>query len=131
MKEKNEINWNLLSKKAWEVRENASILGKTKVGAALLTIDGNIYVGCNVEQVYRNHDVHAEVNAISNMISNSEKRFVAILIVAERDKFTPCGSCLDWIFQFGGSDTLVAFQPSLTSEITIYSAKELMPHYPK
>lgn len=128
---KKEINWNLLAKKAWEVRENASILGKTKVGAALLSHDDNIYVGCNVEQVYRNHDVHAEVNAISNMITNGEKKFVAILIVAERDKFTPCGSCLDWIFQFGGDDTLVAFQPSKFSEITIYKAKELMPHYPK
>jgi len=26
-----------------------------------------------------------------------------------RDHFTPCGSCLDWIFQFGGADTIVAF----------------------
>lgn len=125
-----EINWNNLSTLAWECRENASILGKTKVGAALLSDNGEIYSGCNVEQLYRNHDVHAEVNAISNMISKGAKHFVAILVVAERDKFTPCGSCLDWIFQFGGKETLVGFQSSKTSEINIYSAKELMPHYP-
>ena len=128
---KKETDWTLLSKKAWAVRDNASILGKTKVGAALLSDSGDIYSGCNVEQLFRNHDVHAEVNAISNMISNGGKHFIAILVVAERDKFTPCGSCLDWIFQFGGPDTLVAFQASKSSEIVIYTAKELMPHYPK
>ena len=131
---KNNINWDLLATKAWEVRQNASIIGKTMVGAALLTETGKIYVGCNVEQRYRNHDVHAEVNAITNMITCGEKKFVAILIVAERDKFTPCGSCLDWIFQFGGEETLVAFQSSPTSVIergkNLFSAKELMPHYP-
>lgn len=134
MIKQNVIDWNLLSKKAWEVRNNASILGKTMVGAALLTDTGKIYVGCNVEQRYRNHDVHAEVNAICNMISNGDKCFVAILIAAERQKFTPCGSCLDWIFQFGGKNTLVAFQSdpasSIKQGVNLFSAYELMPHYP-
>src|ERR1700733_12453766 len=101
------INWDSLSSSAWEVRNNAYILGKTKVGAAVLSEGGKIYVGCNVEQTFRNYDVHAEVNAISNMITNGERKLTAILVVAERNKFTPCGSCLDWIFQFGGENTLV------------------------
>jgi cytidine deaminase len=125
------IDWKILSYSAWTVRENAFILGKTKVGAAVLSENNKIYVGCNVEQRYRNHDVHAEVNAISNMISNGDKRMIAILIAAERDKFTPCGSCLDWIFQFGGENTLVAYQTSKDSKLVIYTAKELMPHYPQ
>ena len=124
-------DWDLLSQKAWEVRKNASIKGSTKVGAALLTDSFNIYVGCNVEQTFRNHDVHAEVNAITNMITNGEKKIIAMLIVAERDQFTPCGSCLDWIFQFGGADTIVGFQPLPNSSIKKYLAKDLMPHYPK
>ncbi len=123
-------DWLLLSQKAWEVRENASILGKTKVGAALLTDTNKIFVGCNVEQTFRNHDVHAEVNAISNMIASGEKRLIAILIVAERNRFTPCGSCMDWIFQFGGPEAQVAFQTSKDSEIIKYKARSLMPHYP-
>jgi cytidine deaminase len=126
----NTIDWDSLVKAAWDVREHASILGKTKVGAALITEKNNIYVGCNVEQRYRNHDVHAEVNAITNMITNGEYKLVVIFIAAERDKFTPCGSCLDWIFQFGGEESIVAYQTSRTSEIIKYKAKELMPHYP-
>lgn len=126
------IDWDKLSDMAWEARNNASILGNTKVGAALLTKNGNVFYGCNVEQTFRNHDVHAEVNAITNMITYGEKQFVAILIVAERERFTPCGSCLDWIFQFGGADAIVAFQPSPNSRIELkYRAIELMPHYPK
>jgi cytidine deaminase len=115
---------------AWKVRKNSSIVGNTKVGAALLTESGKIYTGCNVEQIYRNHDVHAEVNAITNMISNGEKNFKAIVIVAERNNFTPCGSCLDWIFQFGGEKCIVAFQQDKSSKLIIYKAKELMPFYP-
>lgn len=120
-----------LIKQAWKVRENAFILGKTKVGAALISENGNIYCGCNVEQTFRNHDVHAEVNAITNMIANGEKKFTEILIVAERERFTPCGCCLDWIFQFGGENAIVSFQSSPSSNIVSYRAIELMPHYPK
>lgn len=115
---------------AWKARENAFVLGKTRVGCALYSMKGNIFTGCNVEQRYRNHDVHAEVNAITNMISQGEHRFSAIVIVAERDNFTPCGSCLDWIFQFGGEDTLVAFQKEKDTTPVVYKASDLMPFYP-
>lgn len=123
--------WESLSKSAWMVRDNAHIFGNTKVGAALITEKQNIYSGCNIEHIFRSHDVHAEVNAISNMVSNGDKKFTSILIVAERIKFTPCGSCMDWIFQHGGSDCEVGFQSKQGGEIIIYTASELMPHYPK
>ncbi len=115
---------------AWEVRKNAFILGNTKVGCALITLEGKIYTGCNVEQQFRNHDVHAEVNAITNMISSGEYQFTAIVIVAARDNFTPCGSCMDWIFQFGGKEALVAFQKDPKTAPVILKASALMPHYP-
>lgn len=125
-----EIDWAKLSNLSWKVRDNASIIGKTRVGASIVTPDGNYYTGCNVEHRFRNHDVHAEVNAITNMISSGEKKLDVILIVAERENFTPCGSCLDWIFQFGGSDCLVGVQSSINGGIKIFQAKELMPYYP-
>jgi cytidine deaminase len=125
------IDWKKLELAAWEARENASILGNTKVGAALLTENGKIYSGCNIEQLYRNKDIHAEVCAISKMISSGDKNFIAILVVAEREKFTPCGTCMDWIFQFGGINTKVAYQNIKNGETFIFSANELMPHYPR
>lgn len=127
---RSEINWAALSTAAWVVRKNSHLYGKTKVGAALLSEKGKIYVGCNVEHIFRSHDIHAEVNAIGNMISGGDQKLLAILIVAQRNRFTPCGSCLDWIFQFGTSECFVGFQKSPKNSIKIYTAGELMPHYP-
>lgn len=125
-----DFEWRSLSVKAWNVRENASIFGKTKVGAALLSMGNEIYCGCNLEHRFRSHDIHAEVNAISSMVAGGELVFKAILIAAERDRFTPCGSCMDWIMQHGGPSCIVAFQSSRTGKIERFSASELMPHYP-
>src|SRR5690242_15496079 len=85
---------------AWQVRENAHILGPTKVGCAVLATDGRTFLGCNVEHRFRSHDVHAEVNAITSMISGGASGIRAIAIAAERERFTPCGACMDWIMQF-------------------------------
>ena len=99
------------------------------MGAAVLS-DGKIFVGCNIEHKFRCHDIHAEVNAISNMIACGNKRLQAIIVVAEREKFTPCGACMDWIFEFGGGTCLVGHQSTRDGKINVYEAKELMPHYP-
>lgn len=120
-----------LARRAWAVRENASVIGNTKVGCALLSSAGNCFVGCNVEHQFRCHDVHAEINAITTMIANGERRFTLIIIVAERDRFTPCGGCMDWIMQFGGGECKVVFQGSRDGDFEIHSAKELMPLYPE
>lgn len=118
-----------LAEAAWCVRERAFVFGKTKVGCALLADDGRIYVGCNVEHKFRCHDVHAEVNAISSMVAGGGCQIIAIVIAAERDHFTPCGGCMDWIIQFG-SNSVVAFQGRPGSEMVQHSAHELMPFYP-
>jgi len=125
-----QLIWNQLSKAAWECRDNAYILGNTKVGAALYSKSSVIYTGCNVEHMYRCHDIHAEVNAISTMIAHGEQNFLAILIVAERHKFTPCGGCMDWIMQHGGKDCLVGYQNQQNGPIVRFTAGQLMPEYP-
>jgi cytidine deaminase len=127
----NEKDWIHLSEKAWEIREHAYLFGETKVGASILSENENIYCGCNIEHRYRSHDIHAEVNAISNMISAGDTHIKKILIVAERDFFTPCGACMDWIMQFSDEHTLVGFQNERNGEIQIYRTEELMPHYPR
>ncbi len=127
----NNEEWALLSMKAWEAREKAYILGNTKVGASLLSETRNIYTGCNIEHIYRSHDIHAEVNVISSMIASGDRNILKILIVAERDFFTPCGGCMDWIMQFAIEETLVGFQNRKGGEIRIFNTHELMPFYPK
>jgi cytidine deaminase len=128
---KAKVNWDQLSIKAWETRNNAFIFGNTKVGVALLDSNNNIFTGCNIEQIYRSHDIHAEVSAISKMVSTGSTKIIALLVVAERKFFTPCGSCMDWIIQFGGKDVIIGFQNNPNDKITKFTSKELMPFYPK
>ncbi len=126
-----DFQWVLLGEAAWRVREQARILGKTKVGAAVLAGDSRIHVGCNVEHRFRAHDVHAEVNALSTLVAAGDGYpAIAIVIAAERERFTPCGCCMDWIFELGGPGCLVAFQGQPDGPMEVLRADELMPHYP-
>ncbi len=120
-----------LSATAWAARSNAHIHGKTRVGSAVLASSGQIYAGCNLEHRFRCHDIHAEVNALSSMIASGDERVLAILVVAEREYFMPCGGCLDWIMELSQGDVIVAFQPSPGADVRSYTATELMPHYPR
>jgi len=115
---------------AWNCHEKARVLGKTKVGAAVMSSDGKIFSGCNIEHKFRAHDIHAEVSAISSLVSSGYDKLVAILVVAHREHFTPCGGCMDWVFEMGGPDCLVGFQNKKGGNIKKYQARDLMPHYP-
>lgn len=116
---------------AWAVREHAYVIGPTRVGCVVLAVNGESFAGCNVEHRFRSHDVHAEVNAISNMISQIGKSEIrALAVVAEREHFTPCGSCMDWILQFASEDCLVFAQSKVDGPVKTYKARELMPFYP-
>jgi cytidine deaminase len=119
-----------LATSAWKARSRGRVLGATQVGCAALDERGEVSVGCNVEHRFRSHDIHAEVNAIATLVTSGGDQLVAVFIVAERDNFTPCGSCLDWIFELGGGDCEVFVQRQLGGQISRYKAKELMPHYP-
>lgn len=119
-----------MSEAAWLVRDRARVYGPTRVGCAALANDGQIYIGCNIEHRFRSHDIHAEVNAISSLVANGGAKLHAILIAAEREQFTPCGSCLDWIFEIGGGDCLVLSEKIPGTASHSYSARDLMPWYP-
>jgi len=121
-----------LLRKAWDVRERAHVIGPTKVGCAILSDGGRIHSGCNVEHRYRSHDVHAEVNAITSMVAGGDRNIVALAIAAERERFTPCGACLDWIFQFANPEAaIVLCQSQRGGPITRYYLRDLMPYYPR
>lgn len=127
---KETIPWETMSIEAWKTRNNSFTFGNTKVGAAVYSLKNNIYVGCNAEHIFRCHDIHAEVNAIGNMISAGEKKIKAILIVADREMFTPCGSCMDWIIQHSEEDCLIGIE-NKSKSLRIFRIDDLMPYYPK
>jgi len=120
-----------LRKAAWEVRERARILGNTAVGCSILDESDRIFVGCNVEHRFRSHDIHAEVAALSSMVAGGRGHPKVVFIAARRERFTPCGACLDWIFELGGEECVIFVQSDPEARPTRYLARELMPHYPR
>ena len=126
-----EIDLTRLATLAWEVRDRAYVIGPTKVGCAILGTDNTFYTGCNVEHRFRSHDVHAEVNAITSMVSSGCRSFTVMFIAAERDRFTPCGACMDWIMQFAAEDSIeILAQSKRDGQLQRFKARELMPYYP-
>ena len=79
------------------------------VGAALLTADGEIYTGCNVENASYSMTVCAERTAIFKAVSEGKKNFSAIAVAGSADgdfsrNCTPCGACLQVMSEFCGGD---------------------------
>ncbi|XP_068934467.1 cytidine deaminase [Petaurus breviceps papuanus] len=73
------------------------------VGAALLTLDGKIFSGCNVENAAYTVGTCAERTAIQKAISEGHKEFRAIAITSNlKDDFiAPCGACRQVMREFG------------------------------
>jgi cytidine deaminase len=71
------------------------------VGAALLTRDGKVIHGCNVENASYGLSVCAERNAIWKAVSEGERDFAAIAITARQGHGAPpCGSCRQVLHEF-------------------------------
>ncbi len=122
---------NELSEAAWQVRDRARILGNTAVGCSILDDSDRIFVGCNVEHRFRSHDIHAEIAALSSMVAGGGGHPRVVFIAARRERFTPCGACLDWIFELGGEECAIFIQGDPGGPTSRYLAQELMPHYPR
>ena len=115
---------------AWRARGNARLYGKTQVGAAAIDNFGKVHLGCNIEHRFRSHDIHAEVTCLSTLVASGGTRAVAIAIVAERERFTPCGACLDWVIEIGGLECRVVVQSVVGGPVREWTAAELAPFYP-
>ena len=70
-----------------------------RVGAALLTTDGEVYSGCNVESASYTPTICAERTALVKAISEGKREFSAVAVVT-RDGGSPCGVCRQLLFEF-------------------------------
>ena len=79
-----------------------------KVGAALVTADGRVYGGCNVENASYGLTVCAERVALLKALSEGERDFRMIAVVADTDAPTPpCGPCRQLLWEYCGDIPVV------------------------
>ena len=78
------------------------------VGAALQTDEGKVFSGCNVESASYGLTVCAERIAIWKALSEGERDFARLVIVADTEQLTPpCGTCRQIIWEFCKHATIV------------------------
>ena len=122
-----------LIEKAKKAAENAYVpySGYT-VGAALLTKDGKVYTGCNIENAAYSPTNCAERPAFFKAISEGERKFSKIAVVGEKnldfsDYFSPCGVCRQVIREFCDNDFTVILGKNDDQYLSL-SLGELLPH---
>jgi cytidine deaminase len=99
---------------------------KFKVGAALLTKDGKIFTGCNIENSSYGLTICAERVAIFNAVSAGASKFKAIAIVSDLSGFTsPCGACRQVLSDLAGNIDFVLMNKK--KQIKIIKLHALLP----
>ncbi len=104
-----------------------------KVGAALLTKDGKVYRGCNIESASYTPSNCAERTAFFKAVSEGEREFEAIAIVGGFEDSpvlrlcAPCGVCRQVMMEFCDPETFEIILCDEKDELHTYKLEELLP----
>ena len=103
-----------------------------KVGAALLTADGRVYQGCNIENASYTPTVCAERTAFFKAVYDGVREFSAIAVVGGKNGeitglFPPCGVCRQVMREFCGDDFTV-YLGGANGEIQTLTLKDILPY---
>ncbi|MEM6635488.1 MAG: cytidine deaminase [Pseudomonadota bacterium] len=122
------MSTNALIEAARAVRENAyAPYSSFKVGAALRTASGNVYTGCNVENVAYPEGTCAEAGAIAAMCAAGEREVTEVAVIADSpEPVPPCGGCRQKLAEFAAHDVKVTMATTQGATKTVTVA-DLLP----
>ena len=114
------------------IKNSYSPYSQYNVGAVLLCKNGNIYKGCNIENVSYSLTNCAERTALFSAIANGEKEFESLCVVGGKkgeitDYAMPCGACRQVLAEFCDADFKV-FVGVNENDIEEYSLSDLLPY---
>lgn len=97
-----------------------------KVGAVLLTKDGQIFTGCNIENASYSMTMCAERTAVFKAVSSGFRDFKAIAVAGSSDgdfskPCIPCGACLQVLSEFCDGDFMIVLSDG------VYRLSDFMP----
>ena len=96
------------------------------VGAAVRTENGKVYTGCNIESASYGLTVCAERVAIWKALSEGERHFTELAVVADTETLTPpCGTCRQIIWEFAKTASIVF--ANLKGESETFQIRDLLP----
>ncbi|MGE5681282.1 MAG: cytidine deaminase [Bacillota bacterium] len=121
------MDYTLLAQKAVEAKAKAlPTYSKFHVGAALLTEDGKVYQGCNIETSSYSLTICAERTALFKAISEGERKFKAVAVASDDPGYCPpCGACRQVMLDLCGNIDVIMINHK--EEIIIKKLNELLP----
>lgn len=122
------MNRDQLLEEAKIARERAYVpYSKFKVGAALLTEDGKVYHGCNIENAAYSMCNCAERTALFKAYSEGDTKYTAIAVVADTKRpVPPCGACRQVISELCSPEMKV-YLTNLQGAVEELTVAELLP----
>lgn len=97
-----------------------------KVGAALRSVSGEIFSGCNVENASYGLTICAERTTVCNAVAAGLKTFNQMVIVADSESpCPPCGACRQFLFEF--SPNLEIWITNLSGTVLFHRLHDLLP----
>jgi len=110
---------------AWEARERAyAPYSNFKVGAALLSADGQVFQGCNVENISYGLTICAERVAMGAAVAQGVTKFDKVAVVADtKEPVSPCGACRQVLAEFGVKTIILANKQGSVE----FTLEELLP----
>ncbi len=97
-----------------------------KVGAAVLTSDGMVFLGNNIENSSYGATICAERVAVFKAVSEAKTNIVKIAIASDNEDFTyPCGICRQVINEFMPDGEIIIGNKN---DVKVYKVSELLPH---
>lgn len=116
-----------LYEKAKEILPRAyAPFSKFKVGAALLSKDGEVFTGVNVENSSFGGTICAERTAFVKAISEGVYEFEAIAVVSSDGKAWPCGICRQFMKEFCDDDFKIITGDN-ADDLSVYTMDEILP----
>lgn len=110
------------------VRENAyAPYSNFKVGAALVTDSGEVFAGCNVENVAYPEGTCAEAGAIAAMAATGARKISEVYVIADSPSpVPPCGGCRQKLAEFAAGDVKVTLATTRGAEL-VTTVADLLP----
>jgi cytidine deaminase len=118
----------VLIEEAKKARDKAYVpYSNFPVGAALLTEDGKVYHGCNIENAAYSMCNCAERTALFKAYSEGDKKYTAMAVVADTERpVPPCGACRQVISELC-PNTMKVVLTNLKGDINELTVEELLP----